>query len=222
MKKNIIILLVMSTLLLSSACMREKSKVCVNVSILSTKELTRLLSDISDPYGLFWPITDELKNRGSLAAEAAPALAKALAYPRRDTFMAWEALINIGPEAKTAIPFLLENLANERADIRAYSAIALASIGPSAKCAVPYLAPLLWDTDPQVPSSVAKALDSITGIDLVRTSDKFDPAYPNQIVLDNSGSTNGVPDDPVSKIAKEWWLETGQQMIWPTENCIEK
>lgn len=45
----------------------------------------------------------------------------------------------IGPQAQTAVPALLDALADADSDVRAYAANALGQVGPKAQAAVPRL-----------------------------------------------------------------------------------
>jgi HEAT repeat protein len=158
-------------------------------------------------------IVDELKRRGPSASEAAPALAKAMTFNQRGSYQASGALIAMGSSAKSAIPYLLQNLDNGREEVRRHSVFVLGIIGEPASCAVPKIASLLWDKEPYVRSASAAALTGITNKDLVKYDDlKLDPTVP--------GGVN--PDDPegsISGIAREWWLNAGQNIIWSTKNC---
>lgn len=78
-----------------------------NLSSLSTEELIRLLEDTKDN-GLFPDVIRELEMRGPTAYDAAPALARAMTYNRRDSTIASRPLIAMGSLAKSAIPILLE------------------------------------------------------------------------------------------------------------------
>ncbi len=79
----------------------------------SNKELIQILErsgDVNDPaFDLFDDVIEELEKRGQSASEAAPALAKAISYPRRDSGIAGKALIPMGQSAVNAIPIFLQN-----------------------------------------------------------------------------------------------------------------
>jgi HEAT repeat protein len=183
-----------------------------DVSVKSTEELIQLLKDPNDPNNLFDAITVELGKRGASAEEATPALAVALTYPRRDSYMAGFALIKIGPDAKLAVPILASELNNERDTVRRYAALSLGAIGKPAICSVPELAKLLWHNNSETRAAAAIALDSITGINLVDPEDKLDPQTPGIMPIDK-------PEGVITGISREWWLNTGKKMVWPTENC---
>lgn len=181
-----------------------------DISNKSTEELIRLLEDQNDPNNLFGAITEELANRG--ASEAAPTLSVALTYPRRDSYLAGFALMAIGPGAKSAIPVLVSELPHESSTVRRYAALSLGAIGQQAECAIPQLASLLWYSDSETRSAASISIDAITGIDLVDPEAKLDPHTPGVMPLDE-------PEGIVSGLAKQWWLNNGQNMNWPTENC---
>ena len=183
-----------------------------DISNKSTEELIRLLEDQNDPDNLFSAITEELANRGATASEAAPALSVALTYPRRDSYLAGFALIAMGPNAKSAIPTLVSELSHERSTVRRYAALSLGAIGRAAECAVPQLALLLWYQDSETRSAASISIDAIARIDLVDPEAKLDPQTPGVMPLDE-------PEGIVSGLAREWWLNTGENMKWPTENC---
>ena len=183
-----------------------------DIATMSTKELILLLENPENPGHLFGAITKELARRGPSASEAAPALSVALTYPRRASHLAGFALIAIGPEAKTAIPILVSQLSHTRTSVRRYAALSLGAIGKSAECAVPQLASLLWHQDLETRSAASISIDAITGIDLVDPENKLDPQAPGVMPLDD-------PEGIVSGSAKQWWVNNGQNMNWPTENC---
>lgn len=180
---------------------------------LSTRQLIEILQDPSSPYFAF--VTAELQRRGQTAAEAAPFLAQALQYPRRDSYSAGFALIAMGPAAREAIPGLLQALDHERSDVRTYAAFALGAIGEPAKCAVPKLAEKLWDSSPEVRATTALALAAISGQDLALREFRLDPSNPGAVLRDE-------PEGLVSEMARVWWQEQGQEVNWlEGENLCE-
>jgi len=170
--------------------------------------LERLIDILQDPDSPdFGFATEELEKVGPAAAPAAKTLAKALQYPRRDSYMAGFALIAMGPAAETAIPELIQALGSERPDVRRYAAFVLGSIAESARCAVPELAQRLWDSDPWVRTTAAAALDAITGVDLVDWAYKLNP--------ESQGSVGGdEPEGFITARARAWWLMEGQYSDW--------
>ncbi len=183
-----------------------------DMSAKSTVELIQLLKDPNDPNNLFGSIVIELGKRGESAEEAAPALAVALTYPRRDSYLAGFALIEMGPSAKAAVPILFSELNDQRDTIRRYAALSLGAIGESAMCSVPELAELLWHNNSETRAAAAIALDSITGMNLVYPEDRLDPLSPGIMPIDK-------PEGIITGISREWWLNTGQNIVWPAENC---
>lgn len=86
------------------------------------------------------PLNDLLKNRGD-------------GWP-----FAIDALGDIGPEARTTIPALIELLKDEEDSVRFSAACALRSMGPEAKTAIPALMQLLKDEFWWVQAAAADAL----------------------------------------------------------------
>jgi HEAT repeat protein len=187
------------------------------ISEKSTEELVQILEraeDVNDPaFNLFLDVVEELKKRGQSASEAAPTLAKAIAYKRRDSDAAGKALIPMGQSASNAIPILLQNLDNEREDVRRYSIFNLGYIGKPAECSIPKISSLLWDKDPGVRSAAAVTIEAITKVDLVWDYEEIDPELYGSVNMDD-------PEGSVTQKARTWWQETGQNMKWSTENCV--
>ena len=219
MKKNGVIFTTLAIFLsLLQGCGSISAPTPIPVSELTNAELIQILENLENPnyapsaYPRYL-VVDELEKRGPSAAAAAPVLAKSMAYNERGSYQASEALIAIGPSAQSAIPYLVQNLNNNREEVRRHSIFVLGILGESSSCAVPKIALLLWDKEPYVRSVSAGALTEITNENLVEFEDfRLDPALP--------GSVN--PDEPegsFTKIAREWWLNVGQNIIWPTENC---
>lgn len=180
--------------------------------------------EASDPalpdweYADFGFATSELAKMGPAAAPAAPALARALQYPRRDSYAAGKALVAIGPAAEGAIPELTKALKNDRLEVRSIALYVLGIISEPARCAVPEIASLLWDSKSSVRITAAMALDAITGRDLVEWIYEIDPAR-----LSIPGeSPPGKPYDDSSIISKArtWWTEEGQYLDWSGESNL--
>jgi len=212
MKSQMFHILFIASVILWAGCARTGPQ--KSLSKASTDELIRLLEDTKDSSGLFPDIIMELTARGPTAYEAAPTLARALAYDRRDSTIASRALIAMGPTAKSAIPFLIVNLRDQRADVRRYSVFVLGTMGNPSHCAIPQLAPLLWDQDPGVRSAAAASIQAITGHDLVESTQELDPTLPGSVFLDE-------PEGNISGKARAWWLQTGQALNWHPEDCKE-
>jgi hypothetical protein len=170
---------------------------------LSTQELIVIIKDPEAPD--FLTAVNELSRRGPEASEAAPDLAQALMYPRRDSFIVSDALAVMGTEGKAAIPYLLMALKNDRALVREKAVYNLGVIGKDAQCSVEEIALLLWDEDGFVRVSAAIALDKITGEELVYSysagGDEFDG---DKFFF--------------SKKARSWWEKTGTYYDWSSDN----
>lgn len=181
-------------------------------------ELAQILESFESPTNYnppysFPEVVSEIALRGPTASELSPILARAMAFDRRDSVIASEALIAIGSTAKSAIPNLLHNLDDSREDVRLFSIFVLGVLGEPAGCAVPKISSLLWDTDPFVRSASAAALTEITRNNLVEFDDlRLDPSIPGSVNADD-------PEGSISGIARNWWLATGKNVNWPTENC---
>jgi hypothetical protein len=200
-------------LLMLTGCGKSDSTTKIPVSALSTEQIIEVLKDPDS--SLFIQAVNEAALRENDSTILAPALAMALRYPRRDSYIAGIALISLGSKAKTAIPNLILALGDESADVRAYAALSLGAIGSDAQCAVPQIVPLLWDENASVRASAANALEMITGNDLVNPVNEFNPVYPNVIPQD-------TPFESVTGKAIEWWSDIGQDFAWNEviENCF--
>jgi hypothetical protein len=174
----------------------------------TTEELTAALesSDAAQSEE-FSAIVRELGTRVESADLVAPALARVLAYPRRDSYAAGRALLAMGNSARTATGELASTLGHDRADVRMFSALVLGVIGPDARCAVAQLASLLWDEDQYVRSAAAAAMESILGEDLVQPQDEISASHPESVAADS-------PEGFVSGTARRWWLEIGHMESW--------
>ena len=75
------------------------------------------------------------------------------------------AISGMGPEAKSAVPALIEALKDPVAAVRFPVIIALREIGPDAQAAVPALTEALDDQNDDVAAMARKALLKITGKD---------------------------------------------------------
>jgi len=166
--------------------------------------------DNSSEFAEFSHALEQLSDMGTGAIDAASMIAKAISFPRRDSYMAAEALLSLGPDiASTTIPILLDNLNSQRSEVRAYSTFVLASIGGPASCAVAEISHLLWDTDMFVRAAAAIALDNITGVDLVEEYYKFIPE--EHVNLSMPGDD---PEGSITNYARIWWEETGSNINW--------
>lgn len=177
---------------------------------LTIDQLVVILKQEPDGANFLFAV-QELGRRKELAAEAAPALARALAYSRHDSTEAAIALMGIGPDAIDAAPELVTSLQHERPEVRAYAALALGSIGAPAECAVPDLAQLLSDDEATVRTAGAIALAETTNYPLV---DAWlihrQPEDSRNIILDD-------PKGSISGKALSWWIGEGQMLQWSGE-----
>jgi hypothetical protein len=209
MKRLISIFL--AAIFLLSSCSKFDVLSDIDTTSMSTEQLILIIQDPESD--LFVYATEELARRGANAAEAAPALAQALAYPRHDSYSAGLALLSMGPAAELAIPYLIPVLKNDQATARAHATFALGTIGEASKCAIPEIAPLLWDEDPTARGSAAVTLDALTNQDLVPYWHKIDPTS-HSIVQD-------LPEGKITKVARMWWEQEGQFSDWveASDNC---
>lgn len=192
-----------------------------DLSTLSAEALSEIIW-VSDPnlpqydpnspaYAEFPNAIKQISEMGADAIDAADDLAVAIRYPRPDSYLAAQALLKLGPViTATTIPLLIDNLQNEKLDVRDYSLILFASVGDRASCAVGDIAPLLWDADPSVRTGAAFALEKITGQDLVESD--YEVAINPAFLADSI-----VPDNPEGKVvekARNWWNEQGSKVNW--------
>jgi HEAT repeat protein len=82
-------------------------------------------------------------------------------YLPENQIQAISCLGDLGPEAATATPDLINLLESEDPDIREVAAETVKKIGPAAKAAIPVLERLLFDRDPRVRSAAARALQAL-------------------------------------------------------------
>lgn len=170
-------------------------------------------SSTETPEYSFQEVLDELSKRGPSASEAAPILARMIAFDGSASVTASKPLVAMGAAAKPAIPYLLQNLGNPREDVKRYSIFVLGIIGPTASCAVPQIAIFLWDDDAYVRSASAGALTEITQIELIDNEFcKLDPEGIGSVCADE-------PDGHITNIARDWWINTGQNQEWSNPDC---
>jgi HEAT repeat protein len=216
--KSLFLLPIAISLCILSSCNSDTTPTRMPISGRSNVDLIRILEEHENyafpgPEYSFEEIVLELEKRGTLASEAAPALAKAMAFNQRGSVIASRALIAMGSSAESSIPYLLQNLDSDREEVRRYSVFVLGILGEHANCAVPKISSLLWDKEPLVRSTSAGALTAITNIDLVEFDYlKLDPELPGSVNADD-------PEGKISKIAREWWLNSGQNQDWTNGGC---
>lgn len=192
-------------LILLTGCSKFDGLSDIDFSVMSTKELILIVEDPESE--LFWYATDELANRGDSAAEAAPALARAIGYPRHDAYSAGIALFKMGKAAASAIPYLIPILHSDIASARADASLVLGIIGEESKCAIPDIAPLLWDKDPTVRGAAAITLDTLANRDFVPSWHKLDSSTISSIPQDE-------PEETLTEKARMWWEQEGQFLDW--------
>lgn len=217
MKKPLVNLLIaLFTVLTFQGCSSAPTE--TPISAKTNSDLTQMLESFENPTNYnptysFPEVINEIERRGPSASELAPILARAIAFDRRDSGIAGEVLISMGSSAKSAIPYLLQNLDNDREDVRFSSVYVLGILGEPANCAVPKISSLLWDPAPVVRSVSAAALTEITSNNLVEFDYlKLDPSF-------LGGVNEDTPEASISGIARDWWLTTGKDTNWTTENC---
>lgn len=188
------------------------------ISGLTNQELIQELkryeySSTETPKYTLQEVLDELGKRGASASEAAPMLARMIAFDGAASVTASKPLVAMGPSAKSAIPYLFQNLNNSRADVKLYSIFVLGIIGPTASCSIPQIATFLWDENAYVRSATAGALTEITQIELVEDDFcKLDPEGIGSVCADE-------PEGHITNTARVWWLNIGQSELWGTTNC---
>lgn len=141
-----------------------------------------------------------LGNMGSQAAEAIPGLITNLYYTGHPDVRqaAADALGEIGPSSRMAIPALINIMLTDSEHVRRAAAVALGNIG--SKTAIPALANILYEDSLFLSILAAESIEKITGID-------FDP--------DGSGHSlneNEVPNMVASAII--WWETVGSSQLW--------
>ena len=164
----------------------------------------------SAAYAEFPNVVKQISNMGANAIDAADDLAVAIRFPRPDSYLAAQALLQLGPDiTATTIPLLIDNL-HEKPEARLYSAILLDSVGERASCAVGKVAPLLWDPDPLVRSAAALALEKLTGQELVSGGYEV-------LITPSFLASSITPDTPEGRLvekARNWWNEAGLKVNW--------
>jgi HEAT repeat protein len=200
------------TVCLLSGCSKFDGLSETDMPSMSTEQLIQIIEDPKSD--LFISATEELARRGADAAEAAPALAKALGYPRHDSDSAGFALVSMGAAAEPAVPYLIPILRNDRADVRADASLVLGVIRAGSRCAIPEIAPMLWDKDPTARGAAAVTLDALTNQNLVPQWHKLDLSTPFSIAQD-------FPEGILTKDARTWWEQEGQffELIEDSDNC---
>lgn len=141
---------------------------------------------------------------------AAGELAYAIDFPRRDSPLAAQALISLGPDwVATTLPTLIGHLKNPRPEVRLHSALALSVIGPKGSCALNEVGPLLWDTDPFVRTAAALAVQSLSGVKLVEDAYSISPDE-----LSAPPVAGDIPEGHIVGAAQAWWTNHGSKVNW--------
>lgn len=174
----------------------------------STDRIDELIEVIRDPASPeLASAAMELSRMGVAADRAVVALAEALRYPRRDSYVAGQALVALGPASLPAIPNLIDALEDERPDVRRLAAAALGSIGPAAMCSVPQLATHMWESDPWVRTAAAGAIDAIAELRIIPPDIALDASNPGVVFADD-------PEGSLTQTVRDWWLTLGQSIDW--------
>lgn len=189
------------------------------------KAIQPLFTKATERFAEFPNVVKQISDMGADAIDAADDLTIAIRYPRQDPYLAAQALLKLGPDITgTTIPLLIDNLHNEKPEIRIYSLILFASLGNKASCAVGKITPLLWDSDPSVRSAATFALEKTTGRDLVESdyAVSITPSF-----LANSIAPD-IPEGKVVEKVRNWWNEQGSKVNWHPSygicnlSCLQK
>lgn len=136
-----------------------------------------------------------------------------------------QALGQIGPEAKTAVPALAELLKDAESYVRSTAAGALGQIGPEAKGAVSGLIELLKDTESWVRSNALDTLGKIGPeakpavpalVKLLKESRGEHPRHRVRNPRDRSGCRRGPT------VLNELVKEPSDWVRWKAEDAISK
>jgi hypothetical protein len=175
---------------------------------LTFEDLTSIIfasnpeSPLYDPkstaYAEFPEAVKQLSMMGTNYFSALSDLAFAITFPRQDSYLAAQALILVGRDARAStISVLFSNLdssyyPNQKPEALIYSTILLDSIGNDASCAVGNIGPLLWHSDSKVRSAAAFALERITNQNLLQVSMRLRLLLPSWQIQYSQMNQKGV------------------------------
>jgi hypothetical protein len=164
----------------------------------------------SSAYAQFPDAVQQIAAMNSSMNNGASMLAYALGFPRPDSVLAAQALISLGPEiTATDLPTFIAYLKDPRPAVRMYASIALSITGKDGSCSLGDVGPLLWDSDPNVRSAAALAIQGITGKKL--------EVPPYQITWGDYSANPVTPDTPEETIVapvRSWWENKGSKVNW--------
>ena len=193
---------------------------------LTFEDLTAIIfasnpeSPLYDPkstaYAEFPEAIKQLSMMGTNNYSALSDLAFAITFPRQDSYLAAQALILIGRDARAStIAVLFSNLdssyyPNQKPEALIYSTILLGSIGNDASCAVGNIGPLLWHSDSKVRSAAVFALKRITNQNLVASQYEIEitPSFLAKSIYADE------PEGSITGTARQWWNEQGSKVKW--------
>ena len=193
---------------------------------LTFEDLTAIIfasnpeSPLYDPkstaYAEFPEAVKQLSMMGANNYSALSDLAFAITFPRQDSYLAAQALILVGHDARAyTIAVLFSNLdssyyPNLKPEALIYSTILLGSIGNDASCAVGNIGPLLWHFDSKVRSAAAFALERITNQNLVASQYEIEitPSFLAKSIYADE------PEGSITGTARQWWNEQGSKVKW--------
>lgn len=195
-------------------------------STLTFEDLTAIItasypaSPLYDPkssaYAEFPEAVKQLSMMGTDNFSALSDPAFAINFPLQDSYLAAQALIPLGRDAKGfIISTLFSNLdlsyyPNQKPEALIYSTILLGSAGNDASCAVGNIGPLLWHSNSKVRSEAAFALERITNQNLVASQYEIEitPSFlANSIYADE-------PEGSITGTTRQWWNEQGSKVKW--------
>ena len=165
----------------------------------------------STQYAQFPEVVQRLGAMGANAADAVDDLALAVSFPRKDAYLAGQALLKLGPDLTSlGLPILIDDLNDQKPAARIFALVLLGSTGRAGACSVGHIGPLLWDQDSSVRTAAALALENITGEDLIEV--QYEVAITPSFMVDNL--PQDTPDGTVVSKARGWWSDQGSKIDW--------